>query len=54
VRPRELHDEIAARFGPVRFDDVDEFDADDRLATASTRWSRHRPQDRLDGCSIGA
>lgn len=28
VHPPELHDEIVARFGPQRFDDVDEFDAD--------------------------
>jgi predicted AlkP superfamily phosphohydrolase/phosphomutase len=27
VWPRALHAEIAARFGPMRFDDVDEFDA---------------------------
>jgi predicted AlkP superfamily phosphohydrolase/phosphomutase len=28
VWPPELHDRIVARFGPQRFDDVDEFDAD--------------------------
>ncbi len=28
VWPRRLHEQIVARFGPQRFDDVDEFDAD--------------------------
>lgn len=28
VWPRSLHDEMTARFGPSRFDDVDEFDAE--------------------------
>jgi predicted AlkP superfamily phosphohydrolase/phosphomutase len=28
VHPQVLHDELVARFGPQRFDDVDEFDAD--------------------------
>lgn len=38
VHPSSLHAEIERRFGPIRFDDVDEFDAD------RPGWHAHLPE----------